>query len=86
MAIQVEGDANLDQMLRERFTSEFRKGYVTMDGICLPQRYEEFAKAIEDFQVKDDDVWVCSFPKTGTGPLLYILRFFKINHSSKIQV
>nr|XP_031843272.1 sulfotransferase 4A1-like [Nomia melanderi] len=66
MALQMEDDADLEQILREKFTSEFRKGYVTVDGVCLPQRYEEFAKAIEDFEVKDDDVWVCSFPKTGT--------------------
>ncbi|KZC08591.1 PREDICTED: estrogen sulfotransferase, testis isoform-like [Dufourea novaeangliae] len=66
MALQVEEDCELDRILREKFTTEFRKGYVTVNGVCLPQRYEEFARAIEEFEVRDDDIWVCSFPKTGT--------------------
>ncbi|XP_076651410.1 luciferin sulfotransferase [Halictus rubicundus] len=66
MAPQVEADVDLDRILQEKFTNEFRKGYVTVNGVCLPKRYEEFAKAIEEFNVRDDDVWVCSFPKTGT--------------------
>ncbi|XP_076240817.1 luciferin sulfotransferase [Calliopsis andreniformis] len=66
MASEIEAINDLDQLLRENFTAEFRKGYVTVNGVCLPERYEKFARAIEDFEVRDDDIWVCSFPKTGT--------------------
>lgn len=57
---------DLDRILKEKFITEFRKGYVTVEGVCLPERFEKFARAIEDFEVRDDDIWVCSFPKTGT--------------------
>ncbi|KAK2575938.1 hypothetical protein KPH14_007300 [Odynerus spinipes] len=67
MAPQIEEtNATLDRILKEKFTSEFRTGYITVDGVCLPERYEHFAEQIENFEVKDDDVWVCTFPKTGT--------------------
>ncbi|XP_060824328.1 luciferin sulfotransferase-like [Bombus pascuorum] len=57
---------DLDQILQDQFTSEFRNGYIKVRGFCLPARYEVFADVIENFEVKDDDIWVCSFPKTGT--------------------
>ncbi|KOC59245.1 Sulfotransferase 4A1 [Habropoda laboriosa] len=66
MAPQIESNNDLDKILRENFTSEFRKGYITVTNVCLPSRYDEFAEVIENFEVRDDDVWVCSFPKTGT--------------------
>nr|XP_012143925.1 PREDICTED: estrogen sulfotransferase, testis isoform-like [Megachile rotundata]XP_012143926.1 PREDICTED: estrogen sulfotransferase, testis isoform-like [Megachile rotundata]XP_012143927.1 PREDICTED: estrogen sulfotransferase, testis isoform-like [Megachile rotundata] len=66
MASTVDSKSELNRLLHETFTSPVRKGYITVQGFCLPERYQKFAQAIEDFEVKDDDVWVCSFPKTGT--------------------
>ncbi|XP_043265450.1 luciferin sulfotransferase-like [Colletes gigas] len=66
MAPQLATDNDLNQILKETFTTEFRKGYITVNGVCLPERFNKFSQAIEDFEVRDDDVWVCSFPKTGT--------------------
>ena len=56
---------DLNRILKEKFTSEFRTGYISVDGVCLPENYAKFADAIENMEVRDDDVWVCSFPKTG---------------------
>ncbi|XP_029040843.2 luciferin sulfotransferase-like [Osmia bicornis bicornis] len=56
----------LDQLLHKTFTNPGRTGYITVEGVCMPERYQKFAQAIEDLEVKEDDVWVCSFPKTGT--------------------
>ncbi|KAG6794945.1 hypothetical protein HZU73_09395 [Apis mellifera caucasica] len=64
MAPQIGND--LDQILKDKFTTEFRKEYTTVQGICLPKKYEDFAQIIENFEIRDDDVWICSFPKTGT--------------------
>lgn len=66
-------DEDLNRILREKFTSEFRTGYVTVNGVCLPEYYLEFADSIDNLEVRDDDVWVCSFPKTGKSRH----RFFK---------
>lgn len=55
----------LDQLLHKTFTNEIRKGYITVEGVCMPETYQRFAQAIENLEVKEDDVWVCSFPKTG---------------------
>ncbi|XP_076630425.1 luciferin sulfotransferase [Colletes latitarsis] len=66
MAPQLATDNDLNQILKETFTTEFRKGYITVNGVCLPERFNKFSQAIEDFEVRDDDIWVCSFPKTGT--------------------
>ncbi|XP_026674211.1 sulfotransferase 1 family member D1-like [Ceratina calcarata] len=66
MASQTEENEDLDRLLKEKFTNDFRKGYVTVQGVCLPITYKRFEEEIENFEVKDDDVWVCSFPKSGT--------------------
>lgn len=31
----------------------------------MPLRYAELKEKIDNFEVYDDDVWICSFPKTG---------------------
>lgn len=54
-----------DKILNEKFVNLFRSGYVSVKGITLPERFKDFYKAIDNFEVFDDDVWVCSFPKTG---------------------
>lgn len=55
----------LDRLLREKCTSEMRTGYITVGGVCLPEYYREFADRIENFEVRDDDVSLCGFPKPG---------------------
>ena len=72
MATQIGND--LDQILKDKFTTEFRKEYTTVQGICLPKKYEDFAQIIENFEIRDDDVWICSFPKTGIIFLSILLR------------
>lgn len=59
---------DVDRLLRETFTNEFRTGYMTLEGFCLPAYYENFANSIENLEVRDDDIWVCSFPKSGEEP------------------
>lgn len=61
----LDSESELDRLLCEKFTSEFRTGYITIDGICLPEYFQEFAERIKNFEIRNDDIWVCSFPKTG---------------------
>lgn len=58
-------ESELNRLLCEKFTSEFRTGYIEIGGICLPEYFQHFADRIENFEVRHDDIWVCSFPKTG---------------------
>ncbi|XP_018573177.1 sulfotransferase family cytosolic 1B member 1-like [Anoplophora glabripennis] len=59
-------DADLDEVLRKYFTSKFRSGYVTAKGVTMPERFAEMQEEIYNLEVNENDVWVCSFPKTGT--------------------
>lgn len=54
------------RILRDYFLSKFRKGYITMGGVTLPLRYSDMAEEILNWEVYDSDLWVTSFPKTGT--------------------
>lgn len=64
MAI-ITDENKLDLILEKKFTNSFRKGYLKVDGITMPLRYEDFQSEIENFIVYDDDVWIFSFPKSG---------------------
>lgn len=72
---------DLDRLLLEKFTSEFRTGYITIDGVCLPEYFRKFADKIENFEVRDDDIWVCSFPKTGKFFFLTSGNYYQLVHN-----
>ncbi|XP_055708857.1 luciferin sulfotransferase-like [Phlebotomus papatasi] len=36
------------------------------DGYCLSSRYENYVDEIENFKIREDDVWVVTYPKCGT--------------------
>ncbi|XP_022186789.1 luciferin sulfotransferase isoform X1 [Nilaparvata lugens] len=59
-------DGEDGQLLKEKFTTCFRTGYVRIKGCVLPEHYLKFTDQIRDMKVRDEDIWVCSFPKTGT--------------------
>ncbi|XP_050304366.1 uncharacterized protein LOC126741932 [Anthonomus grandis grandis] len=59
-------NARLDGILRKYFTNKFRKGYVEVDGVTMPARYRDMQEEIFNWSVSEEDVWICSFPKTGT--------------------
>lgn len=53
------------KILKEKFTSCFRTGYIKIKSTVLPEYYLKFVDRINQMEVRDDDLWVCSFPKTG---------------------
>nr|XP_023014297.1 amine sulfotransferase-like isoform X1 [Leptinotarsa decemlineata]XP_023014298.1 amine sulfotransferase-like isoform X2 [Leptinotarsa decemlineata] len=59
-------DAEFDEILERDFTSVFRNGYITVEGVTMPKRFEDLKNNIRNWNVREDDVWICSFPKTGT--------------------
>ena len=56
---------DLDRLAHETLTKKAQTNFVTIDGVFLPEDYKKFADAVENFEVFDDDVWVCSFQKSG---------------------
>lgn len=59
----IEGECG--ELLKKYFLSDFRFGYKKYRGVTLPTRHEVFAKEVEELTVRNDDVWVVSYPKTG---------------------
>ncbi|XP_066247875.1 luciferin sulfotransferase-like [Euwallacea similis] len=64
--VEIMEDARLEGILQKHFTNRFRKGYINVDGVMMPERFKEMQKEISEWEVREDDVWICSFPKTGT--------------------
>lgn len=58
----------IDQLLYNTCMPLFRKGYLEIgpNKVCLPIKYESFYDRIENFQVRSDDIFVITHPKTGT--------------------
>jgi hypothetical protein len=57
----LEGTKKKDRRLQADIFSESDKG-----NICfLPKHYNDYSKYIEEFQVREDDVWVVSYIKAG---------------------
>lgn len=69
MLIYEEVDNKCKEYLLENFTTELRTGYVKCKGHLLPNNFKNFGDEIESMKVRDDDIWVCTFPKTGKLPI-----------------
>nr|CAD7448559.1 unnamed protein product [Timema bartmani]CAD7457250.1 unnamed protein product [Timema tahoe] len=59
-------DGDLGQVLEKSFTPDFRNGYVSVKDIVMPKYFTKFGDKIQNLEIYNDDVWVVSFPKTGT--------------------
>ncbi|XP_065211068.1 luciferin sulfotransferase-like [Planococcus citri] len=59
-------DPELERILIDTFTTKYRKNYKKCEGFLFPQSIKNFANAISEVKIRDDDVWVCTFPKAGT--------------------
>lgn len=40
--------------------------YGDFNGLTMPLTFKNFQEQIKNFEVFDDDVWLCSYPKSGT--------------------
>ncbi|XP_063992975.1 luciferin sulfotransferase-like [Diachasmimorpha longicaudata] len=62
----VDNFEDLEELWENIFNIEFTGKYISVRGVRLPENFTKFANEIENFEIRDDDVWVCSFPKAGT--------------------
>ncbi|KAB0804001.1 hypothetical protein PPYR_00971 [Photinus pyralis] len=65
---QIGSKNKIDRLLNYTFKCEVRSGFVEVgeDNFCVPVYYEKFEKAINQFEVRDSDVYIVAHPKTGT--------------------
>ncbi|XP_066994996.2 luciferin sulfotransferase [Anabrus simplex] len=69
MSLQFE---DVKSSLGEQFRTSNRRFYskgsvrVSPSDCILPVRYKQFADRIKNFEVREDDVWIITYPKCGT--------------------
>ena len=53
----------------------YKRGFVRLMPYnqVMPKDYMKHAKRIHDFQIRDNDVWISSFPKCGRNYFTHIL-------------
>ncbi|KAK5638159.1 hypothetical protein RI129_012454 [Pyrocoelia pectoralis] len=61
-------DDEVGRIIKRDLTNEIIDAYLLFgeDRVCLPKYYEEREAEIENFEIRNDDVIVASFPRTGT--------------------
>ncbi|XP_056638932.1 luciferin sulfotransferase-like [Diorhabda sublineata] len=66
MVFTMFDNEKLDKILERDFTNVFRLGHINVEGVVMPKRFAEMKSEILNWNVNENDVWICSFPKTGT--------------------
>lgn len=68
-------DGESAELLNKYFLTKFRTGYVKCKDVVLPEYFRDFGDRIREMDVRFDDIWVCSFPKTGEN-ICFIFTYF----------
>ncbi|KAI4463026.1 sulfotransferase sult [Holotrichia oblita] len=55
-----------EQEVFKHFVNPLKAGVTKFKGVMLPVCFKDYAKEIEDMEVRDTDIWVTSFPKSAT--------------------
>ncbi|KAF2892847.1 hypothetical protein ILUMI_13326 [Ignelater luminosus] len=64
----VTTDDEIGRIIHEKILNDLHTGFVLLgeDRTCMPEHFLNYAERIKNFEVKNEDVWVASYPKTGT--------------------
>jgi hypothetical protein len=54
----------------ETRVGEFPIEFTRIDGFILPSKYEEVKEQIENLEISERDVWICTFPRSGNQSLI----------------
>lgn len=65
-------DAESNQVLQQYFDISFRKAYVKCKGHVVPEYFQHLGDKIRQMDVRDDDIWMCTYPRTGQ----YYYRYY----------
>lgn len=59
-------DSEKHDLLLKQFPTICRTGYIKCNGCVLPKQFKKFGDLIRTLDIRDDDIWVCTFPKSGS--------------------
>jgi hypothetical protein len=68
-----------DAPIDDKFLTEL----TSFDGFVLPTVYKELKKQIENLEVSERDVWICSFPRSGNH---FLSVFFYVPFHSEWSI
>lgn len=57
--------SNIDGDEGELLQSYFARPFARYNGYVLPNELSEYVESFLKMKVRDDDIWICSYPKTG---------------------
>lgn len=65
--VLIEPDNEINKLLYKNLVHEYRSGFLEIGEkkFVMPVTYKNIADEIEEFEVRDTDIWIISFPKTG---------------------
>lgn len=54
-----------DEYISKYFKSPFHTGFTEINGHILTNSYRNIKEKVDNFNVRDQDVWIVTFPKAG---------------------
>lgn len=65
MSQHVNAKVFIERDFKIKFQQEFNRSYLLINGYTMPSQYKEKRHLLDNFEVFEDDIWVCSFPSSG---------------------
>ena len=59
----LKNDEDIEFIIQERFLESDK--FAVYKGTYVSKDYLKYSKLIEHFEVRDDDIWLCDFPRAG---------------------
>lgn len=57
---------NIDELFKKTTINRLMPSFVEEDGFLMGCNYKNIKDRLDNFEVKDNDVFVASYPKSGT--------------------
>ncbi len=70
----------------QRSQRAYQKGFVRLQPYnqVMPRVYAKYERTIKEFECRESDVWIASFPKSGTKLYTYLLLYSTVYTTTNI--